>query len=67
MEKGNFLIGDYVVIKNPTNDEKTIGKIEDIFMEGEDKIVRYNEFYFPEKTLGIKYIFYNSLSWKTTT
>jgi hypothetical protein len=50
MEKNKFKVGDHVIIKNPDQEEKIIGKIEDIFNEGEEKIIRYNEYYFPEKT-----------------
>jgi len=52
--------GDTVLILIPETQSKVIGKIEEIFNQGKDKIIRYNEFYFPEKTsrMKIKYIIY---------
>ena len=38
-----YSIGDFVIIKTDEGEEK-IGKIEDIFIEDEDKLIRYNEY-----------------------
>jgi hypothetical protein len=51
--KKNFQAGDTVIIHIPEPESKVIGKIEEIFLQGKEKIIRYNEFYFPEKTSGI--------------
>lgn len=50
MERINFKVGDYVKIKIPQSQDIIIGKIEEVFEEGGDKLIRYNEFFFPEKT-----------------
>jgi len=51
-----YQVGDTVIIHIPETDSKVIGKIEEIFLQGKEKIIRYNEFYLPEKTSG-KYLF----------
>jgi hypothetical protein len=47
-----YQVGDTVIIRIPETDSKVIGKIEEIFLQGKEKIIRYNEFYLPEKTSG---------------
>lgn len=47
MSKEIYKIGDYVKIKNEEEGEK-IGKIEDIFIEDDEKLIRYNYFIEPK-------------------
>ena len=46
-----YNVGDYVIIK-ADNESKIIGKIEEIIKESDEYIFRYNEYYFPEKTIS---------------
>lgn len=48
----NYHIGDTVIIQIPDTNSRVIGKIEDILQQGKEKIIRYNEFYFPDNTSG---------------
>ena len=50
MDNKKIQPGDTVLILIPETQTQVIGKIEEIFNQGKDKIIRYNEFYFPEKT-----------------
>lgn len=52
--KDKFKVGDFVIIKQEDTDSNTLGKIEEIFEEQGEKIFRFNEYYFPEKTQGKK-------------
>lgn len=47
MSKEIYKVGDYVKIKNEEEGEK-IGKIEEIFMEDDEKLIRYNYFIEPK-------------------
>lgn len=55
MEDEKFKIGDFVLIKDPKSDEKLIGKIEEILIEDGEKLIRFNEYYFPNKTTSKKF------------
>jgi hypothetical protein len=57
MEK-KYKIGDYVIIKLPDSNTKTVGRIEQIEEEDKEYIIRYNEYYFPDKTSGKYYFTY---------
>ena len=51
MDCDKFQIGDHVIISSTNSKSMNIiGKIEEIFIEGDQKKFKYNEFYFPEKT-----------------
>ncbi len=60
MDNKKIQPGDTVLILIPETQTQVIGKIEEIFNQGKDKIIRYNEFYFPEKTsrMQINYIIF---------
>lgn len=59
-----FKEGDFVLIKSPEDRFQTIGKIEEVAEEGRERVIRYNEYYFPEKTAGKSK---DDFSWKTGT
>ena len=52
LNKNKFKVGDFVIMKQEETDHNTLGKIEEIFEEQGERIFRYNEYYFPEKTQG---------------
>lgn len=49
MENNKYQVGDDVLILIPDTGDKVLGKIEEIYMESDEKAIRYNEYYFPEK------------------
>ena len=58
----NYTIGTYVILNIPDQTERVIGKIEEIIFEGDEKVVRYNQYFFPEKTHS-NFLLINFFSW----
>jgi len=50
--KDMYNIGDFVIIKQANTENKTLGKIEEIYDENGELLFKFNEYYFPEKTQG---------------